>query len=120
MLPEDYEEPPQQLDEGFEFDHRVTTHGSLADVFRMYTERIICNTLPDMRISLANIEEIIAATDGSCTDDGTDTAWARAGIYVEGENGMKLAIRIPSNLPQTNQVGEAITTKELADSGQMS
>ncbi|KAK0438564.1 hypothetical protein EV421DRAFT_1891912 [Armillaria borealis] len=93
--------PPQQLDEGFEFDRRVTTHGSLADVFRI--------------ISLANVEEIIAATDGSCIDDGTDTARARAGIYVEGENGMKLAIRIPSNIPQTNQVGEAITTKELAD-----
>ncbi len=115
MLPEDYEDAPSSLEEGYEFDRRVTVHGTLADAFRMFTEGNTCNDLPDMRIGPSNVEKITAATDGSCIDNGTANARAGAGVHVEGEGGLELAIRVPAMLPQTNQVGEAIATKELAE-----
>ncbi len=115
MLPEDYEEAPQMLEEGYEFDRRITTHGKLADMFRIFTEEKTCNILPDMRMCAPNGEVITAATDGSCVYNGTANARAGAGIFIEGENKLEIALRIPSSLPQSNQVGEAIATMTLAE-----
>ncbi|KAJ3727769.1 hypothetical protein C8R42DRAFT_568076, partial [Lentinula raphanica] len=41
VLPEDHELDelnPPEVDEGTTFDHRITTHKSLADAFRIFTQ----------------------------------------------------------------------------------
>ncbi|KAK0463246.1 uncharacterized protein EV420DRAFT_1618992 [Desarmillaria tabescens] len=108
MLPEDYEEGPEQLDEGFEFDRRVTVDGSIANAFRIFTEGVVCNELPDLRLSAPSDEIINAATDGSCIDNGSSNARA-------SENSLEIALKIPTSLPQSNQVGKVVATKELAN-----
>ncbi|KAK0244533.1 hypothetical protein EDD85DRAFT_945872 [Armillaria nabsnona] len=115
MLPEDYEEDPTLRDEGYEFGRRVAIIGSIANAFRVFTEGEVCNELLDLRIAPPS-DVILAATDGSCHENGTEEARAGAGIFVEGENRLERALRVPSNLQQTNQVGEALAAKVLADS----
>ncbi|KAK0443026.1 uncharacterized protein EV420DRAFT_1233574, partial [Desarmillaria tabescens] len=110
MLPKDYEEAPKILEEGYKFDRRVTTTGDQANLFRIFTEGGVCNDLPDLRIGPSNTAIITAVTDGSCIDNGTANAQAGTGIYVEGEETLKIALRVPATLPQTNQVGEAVAT----------
>ncbi|KAJ3748252.1 ribonuclease H-like domain-containing protein, partial [Lentinula raphanica] len=53
-------------------------------------------------------------TDGSCQHNGSDEAKAGAGIYYGEDNILNKSIRIPDNLPQTNQTGEIISTKVAA------
>lgn len=114
MLPKDYEEAPGSPEEGYEFDWRVTITGTQANLFRIFMEGGMCNDLPDLRIGPSNTTSITVAMDGSCIDNGTANAQAGAGIYVEGEETLKTTIQMLATLPQTNQVGEAITSKELA------
>ncbi|KAG7451418.1 uncharacterized protein BT62DRAFT_927124 [Guyanagaster necrorhizus] len=39
MLPEDYEEAPKEIEGGFEFDRRITTYGSVAAIFQIFTQK---------------------------------------------------------------------------------
>ncbi|PBK80920.1 hypothetical protein ARMGADRAFT_948936 [Armillaria gallica] len=115
MLPEDYEKGLIQLEEGFEFDRRVTVNRSLVNAFYIFTKGEVCNELPNLRLSAQSSNIIQAATDGSCINNGTAEARAGAGIFTEGEDGLEIALRILATLQQSNQVGEAVATKELAD-----
>ncbi|KIY61516.1 hypothetical protein CYLTODRAFT_415383 [Cylindrobasidium torrendii FP15055 ss-10] len=60
-------------------------------------------------------EELEIATDGSCLDNGMQSAQAGAGIYVQGHPEMCRAIRAPENLQQTNQVGEVLAIFEMVE-----
>lgn len=113
MLPEDYEDGPKQLDEGFEFYRRVTVDGSIVNVFQIFTEGDVCNELPDLRLGAPSGAIIHAATGGSCIDNDTPDARAGAGIFVPEENNMEIAIKVPSPMLQTIQAGEAMATKEF-------
>ncbi|KAJ3976609.1 hypothetical protein EV361DRAFT_789870, partial [Lentinula raphanica] len=104
-LPEDSE--PNELHQpetegGITFDHRITTHGSLADAFRIFTHGTTVNTLPTVY------------TDGSCQHNGSDNARTSAGIYYGDGHELNKALRIPENLPQTNQTGEILSVKTAA------
>ncbi|KAK0500839.1 hypothetical protein EDD18DRAFT_1012223, partial [Armillaria luteobubalina] len=57
---------------------------------------------------------IHAATKGSCGNNNTPDARAGTGVAIDGENGMEIALRIPTSIPQTSQAGETIVVKELA------
>lgn len=50
---------------------------------------------------------IVIYTDGSGLEIGTELAAAGAGVYLGEDHPSNLAIRIPSTLPQTNNVAEA-------------
>ncbi|KAJ3724920.1 ribonuclease H-like domain-containing protein [Lentinula guzmanii] len=58
---------------------------------------------------------ITAYTDGSCENNGGEDAVAGAGIFVTENNPLNRAIRIPNELVQSNQTGEIISIKEIAE-----
>ncbi|KAJ3715748.1 hypothetical protein C8R42DRAFT_583287 [Lentinula raphanica] len=119
VLPEDFEpqvvEAPRRR-EGT-FDPRITTRGSLSDAFRIFTEGRKCNTTADLsELDVTNDENIAAYTDGSCENNGGDDAVAGAGIFVTENSPLNRAIRVPNELVQSNQTGEIVSIKEIAES----
>ncbi|KAJ3743618.1 hypothetical protein DFH05DRAFT_1373762, partial [Lentinula detonsa] len=98
------------------FENRVTTKGTLADAFRIFTEGTTTNNLPDPHPQRdEDIDEVIIYTDGSCTNNGNDNAKAGAGIFCPSNEDLNRAIRLPNEIPQTNQSGEIISIKEAAE-----
>ncbi|KAF9073029.1 hypothetical protein BDP27DRAFT_1487656, partial [Rhodocollybia butyracea] len=124
-LPEDYQLKPKQDDfpEGSpwdEIDVRVTTRGTLAEIFRIFADPkcLPTNFLPDLKFTEANEIRATAATDGSCIDNGKENARAGAGIFFGEYNQDNQAIRIPPQLTQSNQTGDLVAVKiatETAD-----
>ncbi|KAJ7671503.1 hypothetical protein DFH06DRAFT_980205 [Mycena polygramma] len=104
MQPEDYEEyqKPAERDESgtVEFDSRVTTDGTLGDVFRIFTDGYANQTqiAPDTSFSLNQGPEVTVYTDGSAIDNETDKVKAGAGIYFRDGDPRNKAIRVPSAL----------------------
>ncbi|KAJ3737947.1 hypothetical protein EV360DRAFT_58583, partial [Lentinula raphanica] len=119
VLPEDFE--PQVVEvprrrEGT-FDPRITTRGSLSDAFRIFMEGRKCNTTVDLSwLDETHDGNIVAYTDGSCENNGGDDAVAGAGIFVAENSPLNRAIRIPNELIQSNQTGEIVSIKEIAES----
>ncbi|CDO76537.1 hypothetical protein BN946_scf184769.g1 [Trametes cinnabarina] len=115
--PEDYEEAQMEeaLTGGFEdatvFDRRKTTHGTVSSVFRIFTDQSqpsqerLCTKLASDGMS-----EITIATDGSCLRNGARDASAGAGIFVEPQHPLNASIRLPPEIDQSNQTGEAVAT----------
>ena len=118
--PEDYEnvETPLYDDRGLmPFDHRITQYGTLADAFRVFTEGEKHCKIPDLRWNdnYDNIPKIKAFTDGSCVNNGDSNASAGSGIYVAENSRYNRSIKIPSELSQSNQIGEIIAIKEVCE-----
>ncbi|KAJ7161823.1 hypothetical protein C8R43DRAFT_867293, partial [Mycena crocata] len=114
-MPEDYELPPDIDDEWTTFDRRITTFGSIKDVFRVFTEGEICNTPPDMRLLCEpDLEPLYVATDGSCLNNGEDNAEAGAGIFFSEDNPNNMVIRVSDNIEQSNQTGEVVAVTQVA------
>ncbi|KAJ3832003.1 hypothetical protein F5878DRAFT_548785, partial [Lentinula raphanica] len=114
-LPEDHEPhelQPPEIEGGITFDHRITVHGSLADAFRIFTQGNTINRIPEVVGDPQPAElKVEAYTDGSCQHNGSDDATAGAGIFYGEGNILNKSIRIPQNLPQTNQTGEIVSVK---------
>ncbi|KAL0059957.1 hypothetical protein AAF712_013253 [Marasmius tenuissimus] len=97
------------------FDPRITTKGSLADAFRIFTGGECCNDIPDTRLYPDNDTPTLHVyTDGSCTHNGLPKAKAGSGIFVGDNDPRNRAIKIPQELGPSNQVGEIIAVKEVA------
>ncbi|KAH9851488.1 hypothetical protein C2E23DRAFT_716373, partial [Lenzites betulinus] len=114
--PEDYEdkemrdavEETKHMDSAILFDKRITTRGALADTFRIFTEgEEACNEKLETRTKEGR-RTIKAFTDGACEKNGFGDARAGAGVHLEGEEAGARSVRVPENLEQTNQVGEAV------------
>ncbi|KAI0641795.1 hypothetical protein C8Q79DRAFT_884404, partial [Trametes meyenii] len=112
--PEDYEEESNTAEreaapEGFEvFDRRIMVQGDLGATFRIFTEnRVPDKEILDMRVQNDGGDEV-AAVDGSCVNNGDANARAGAGVFFEGAPWKCAAIRLPSEMTQTNQTGEAV------------
>lgn len=115
MLPEDYEEAPEQLNVGFEFDRHVTIHSLVANAFCIFTEGRVSNILPDLRIA-APTTIVKAATSGTYHEiTSMNESRAGAGIFRTGENGLERTLKVLQSLHQSDQVGGALTAKILAD-----
>ena len=119
-LPEDYEnvEPPLYDDVNLRpFNNKVTQYGTLTDAFRVFTEGRKCYKIPDLRWNndYTNTPKIKAFTDGSCVNNGDRNASAGSGIYVSEDSHYNRSIKIPSELTQSNQVGEIIVIKETCE-----
>ncbi|KAJ3709506.1 hypothetical protein DFJ43DRAFT_1135264 [Lentinula guzmanii] len=108
-LPEDFE-PHESWHPGAEKER------TLSDAFRIFTDGRKCNTTADMSwMSETQGETITVYTDGSCENNGGEDAVAGAGIFVRDNNPLNRAIRIPNELVQSNQTGEIISIKEIAE-----
>ncbi|KAJ7689919.1 hypothetical protein B0H17DRAFT_890138, partial [Mycena rosella] len=114
--PEDYEEDPGPRDElepeTEVFDARVTTHGTIADTFRIFTTnatRNLRDVAPDTRPAPDPLgEPIVIFTDGSATNNGGENARAGAGIFFGEGDPRNKAIRIPQEMNPSNNVGEIV------------
>ncbi|KAI0632940.1 hypothetical protein C8Q77DRAFT_1059353, partial [Trametes polyzona] len=116
--PEDYEDAQQRTgltagirDADSIFDRRVTTRGSMGEIFRIFTEgRPTPNTRLDMRMVSEDPIELIAATDGSCKRNGDRNAQAGAGVFIAEGHQLNQSVRLPAALDQSNQTGEMVAT----------
>ncbi len=111
--PEDYEEDAmrhlasENLDrELVPFDRRVTMHGDLGHAFRIFTST---DAASDAIIPMQINEDgttTVAATDGSCLQNGERDAQTGIGVYVESNPSLNRSLRLPPHLVQSNQTGE--------------
>ena len=92
------------------FDKRVTTNGHIGEVFRIFTTGTVCNdrVMTDEETNLG--ETLTVATDGSCLRNGRADATAGAGVYFGVNDPRNLSVRLPPNIPQSNQTGETIAS----------
>ncbi|KAJ3749695.1 hypothetical protein DFH05DRAFT_1457443 [Lentinula detonsa] len=110
-------EPNECPENGVTFKNRITTKGTLADAFRIFTEGTTTNNLPDQHPQgKEDINEVIIYTDGSCTNNGNDDAKAGAGIFCPSNEDLNRAIRLPNDIPQTNQSDEITQKRASKDS----
>jgi hypothetical protein len=121
LQPEDYKEyqapeEPTNPDTAM-FNSRVTTEGTLADAFRIFTEGYGNNahTAPDTRFASVQALEVTVYTDGSALNNHTDDVRAGAGIFFGIGDPRNRAIRVPSELGPSNQVGEILAIKEAVE-----
>lgn len=93
------------------FDRRITTKGTLGEVFRIFTEGTICNQVPTILDAAEDPSAMVTvATDGSCLRNGQTNACAGAGVFLSDDHEMNRVIRLPAWMEQTNQTGEAVAT----------
>ncbi len=111
QLHEILEATGRELGEGLVlFNRRVTTKGSLGDAFRVFTDGEICNRLPNMEASTHGDNICVLATDGSCIRNGRADAQAGAGVFCATDATLCVSIRLPMQMLQSNQTGEAVAT----------
>jgi ribonuclease HI len=99
------------------FNPKVTTHGTLADTFRIFTEGIdggdvAPHNSPEPE---PDEEEIIAYTDGSAMNNGRDEATAGSGVYFGDGDIRNIATRVPAKLNPSNQVAEILAIKQACE-----
>ncbi|CAK5280006.1 unnamed protein product [Mycena citricolor] len=124
--PEDYEHrmtPQTEKIDGIEtidIDQRITTTGTVADIFRIFTDEETnpSKTAPD-RTPTEDPEsetiELEVYTDGSATNNGRMGTKAGSGIFFSDDEDSSKAIRIPEELEPSNQVAEMLAIKETAE-----
>ncbi|KAH9919253.1 uncharacterized protein B0H18DRAFT_841959, partial [Fomitopsis serialis] len=91
------------------FDPIITTHGSLGDIFRVFTTGETTNEVMNKQLYAQTDKAIKMATDGSCIEN-ENTKQAGAGGFAGEQNPINFSIRIPTSIRQTNQTGELIAT----------
>ncbi|KAJ4484643.1 hypothetical protein C8R41DRAFT_706832, partial [Lentinula lateritia] len=117
-LPEDYQNKPiptSTLPSGENpFDTNITTTGSLANIFRIFTDETIepINILPKLKPQPRIGEQrITIATDGSCENNDKQNAKAGAGVFIADEHTENQSAKLPQYVHQSNQTGEIVAVK---------
>ncbi|KAJ6548853.1 hypothetical protein B0H19DRAFT_855805, partial [Mycena capillaripes] len=117
--PEDYEaldaaNPAPLREHESRFNPKITTEGDLTGTFRIFCEgRRSGSTAPNTYIEPEPDEdEKIIYTDGSAINNGKEDAQAGAGVYYGPNDGRNRAIRVPTELLPSNNVGEILAIKE--------
>ncbi|THU77988.1 hypothetical protein K435DRAFT_597321, partial [Dendrothele bispora CBS 962.96] len=101
------------------FNYHLSTTGNISDIFRIFTDpdHKPINKVPTRKVVIANPRELsVVATDGSCIDNGQDTAIAGAGVFFGINDPKNQSIKIPkisgdTALTQSNQNAELLATK---------
>ncbi|KAF5325574.1 hypothetical protein D9758_018235 [Tetrapyrgos nigripes] len=120
--PEDHEGDSLEMnapEDADNFDYHITTTGTLSDIFRVFTDQDWTPTNEVLAQQVkhdSNEHMIIIATDGSCVDNGQESAVARAGIYLGPENAGNRSIKLPKHvgdvpITQSNQAAELVVAK---------
>jgi len=65
-------------------------------------------------------EDIIVATDGSCENNGSSNAIVGAGVFYAENDRRNKSIRLPKEMLQSNQTGEAVAMKIAAEESPLS
>lgn len=100
-----------QMEETQVFNPEISTKDSLEKGFRIFTE---VSTSQDTgsrdysRSGASSPNKITMYTNGSCLKNISVEAEAGAGIWFSQDDQRNLAIRLPSDLPQSNNMGEAV------------
>ncbi|KAJ3768283.1 hypothetical protein FB446DRAFT_627885, partial [Lentinula raphanica] len=122
-LPEDYQEEytpsrDEQRNKVIPFDRRITTTGTVSEIFRIFTDPNTqpTNTLPNLKPYVEGPEQsICVGTDGSCENNGEENARAGAGVYIDEKHPKNKSIKLPKYLIQSNQTGELVAAKVAAE-----
>ncbi|KAL4255818.1 hypothetical protein AB1N83_014347 [Pleurotus pulmonarius] len=115
--PDDQNEDEGQEEDWQCFRPQTITARSLKEAFRVFTEGESYSLLPRTAPRAAgnildNVRTVRLATDGSCEDQGQETAKAGAGVFYAEGDPRNAAIRVPSMMTQTNQVAEMLALHE--------
>lgn len=98
--------------EPIKFDPNVTEKGPISKGFRIFTDpNAKMHQQPwrqRSRVQDENNENITVYTDGSCENNGQEDARAGAGIWYGPDDERNKALRVPKNMPQTNQTAELL------------
>ncbi|THU83636.1 hypothetical protein K435DRAFT_601877, partial [Dendrothele bispora CBS 962.96] len=105
------------------FNYHLSTTGNISDVFRIFTDpnHKPVNKVPTRKVATTNPRELsVVATDGSCIDNGQDTAIAGAGVFFGMSDPKNQSIKIPKTsgstaLIQSNQTAELLATKVASE-----
>lgn len=99
------------------FDPSITTDGSIAHGFRIFTEKGAQCRDPAIRPKgiVLNNERTLAYTDGSCLNNGDNDARAGSGVFFGPGDQRNIAARLPGQ-NQTNNAGEIIAPLLLLQS----
>ncbi|KAG9220267.1 hypothetical protein CCMSSC00406_0006332 [Pleurotus cornucopiae] len=118
-LPDEWEPrkinvPPGQNEDNREewtsFHGNDTVTKQVKNIFRIFTEGAKSQTAQHERAE--NGETVRVATDGSCKNANTTDARAGAGVFIAANDERNKSLRVPEELPQTNQVGELLAALE--------
>ncbi|KAH9855560.1 hypothetical protein C2E23DRAFT_589749, partial [Lenzites betulinus] len=91
------------------FDRRITVSGTLADAFRIFERGVADDGTAEADMSVNDREGFeVVATDGSCTNNGFRDAVAGAGVFFTAGSVRNRSIRLPMEMEQSNQAGEAV------------
>ncbi|KAJ7142127.1 hypothetical protein C8R43DRAFT_954469 [Mycena crocata] len=112
--PEDYEEeqtPREGLGpETVDFDSRITTRGSVADTFRIFTKgsrRNLRGIVPQTKHDpVHDYGTLVAYTDGSAVNNGKENARVGAGVYFGEGDPRNTSIGVPNKVGRSNNTGE--------------
>ncbi|KAF5376294.1 hypothetical protein D9615_008538 [Tricholomella constricta] len=119
-IPMPVEGPPEENPEDGEAewsplpDNMLTT-GSLANIFRIFTQGEKSTGLPRVITQVDEGPVLQVATDGSCFDNGLENANAGAGIFYSQDGTDNLSIKVPQNYTQSNQTAEILALKEAIE-----
>ncbi|KAJ3851382.1 hypothetical protein EV368DRAFT_17452, partial [Lentinula lateritia] len=122
-LPEDYQIKPvltDTTDSGVTpFNANITTTGSLANIFRIFTDQTVKprNILPRLRPQLTpgECQKVIIATDGSCENNGERNVKAGVGVFIAKDHPENRSAKLPNYIPHSNQTGEIVAVKIAAE-----
>ncbi|KAF5375493.1 hypothetical protein D9615_009178 [Tricholomella constricta] len=95
--------------------HNIPEQGTLANIFRIFTEGEHEGQLPEILSQTDSGPYIQAATDGSCINNGQEDAVAGAGVFYAPEDERNMSIKVPTHFIQSNQTAELLALKEVAE-----
>ncbi|RDX55640.1 hypothetical protein OH76DRAFT_1339039, partial [Lentinus brumalis] len=100
------------------FDPTVTDHAPIAGIFRAFVtgndaEASRPARRPPRPFNIVQ-ETITAYTDGSAKDGDAEGPRAGGGIWCGENHPLTASVRVPPNLPQTNQVAEVYAVSAIA------
>ena len=101
----------KERNEAILFDPSITTKGSLADCFRIFTNPDQISNLPANRLAAnrtnLRLQEVSIYTDGACLNNGKEDARSGSGVWLGPDHENNRALRTPGS-SQSNQVAEMI------------
>jgi ribonuclease HI len=115
-LPEDYESQCEPETENT-FDRRLATQPGLSGVFRIFCDDSPAADDPPHLPPPPTppLPTVTACTDGSATSNGSAQPIAGAGAYFSPTSAWNMSLRVPDDLHPSNQVGELLAAKAVAE-----
>ncbi|KAE9404984.1 hypothetical protein BT96DRAFT_774193, partial [Gymnopus androsaceus JB14] len=108
-LPEDYYNTTENI---MPFDNRVTTDGTLGDIFRIFTDKALptTNELPSLKPT-PTIGQLKVSIDVACKNKGEEDARAGAAVFISNGHPNNRAAKLPKYLDQSKETGELVAAK---------